>query len=131
VTVGALLVTALIAACGGARHFADIPRPPIPVDLSVYIDNTHVSVSPARVGAGPVILFVTNEAAHTRSLSIVAPGGAMLATSGAIDAGQAAQVTADPAHPGVYALSAGEGIPSATLTIGRPRANADNALLQP
>ncbi|WP_249009882.1 hypothetical protein [Conexibacter sp. DBS9H8] len=129
--VAALLAAATIAACGAARHFADIPRPPLPVDLSVYIDGTHVSVSPDRIGAGPVILFVTNQAARTRALSLTAPGGEQLATSGGIDAGQAAQVTADPTRAGVYTLRAGPGIPATELTVGRLRPNADNALLQP
>lgn len=131
VTIAALTAAATIAACGGTRHFADIPRPPLPVDLSVYIGGTHVSVSPDRIGAGPVILFVTNQAGRTRALSLNAPGGKQLATSGGIDAGQAAQVTADPTHAGVYTLRAGPGIPATTLTVGRPRPNADNALLQP
>ena len=54
-TIGMLAVGALaVSACGSTSQGATTPRPPAPVNLTVYIDNSRVSVSPTSVGAGPV-----------------------------------------------------------------------------
>ena len=130
----ALAVLALVpalAGCGGGAHFQNDPRPPTPVDLSVYIDNGRVSVSPSDVGAGPVTLYVTNQASHSQTLQIRDSAGGSLASTGAINTGQTAQISTDLQRPGTYALAVSSPIPAARLHIGRPRGNSDNALLQP
>ena len=128
--LGALCAVALAACGGGGQHFADVPRPPTPVDLSVYINNRHVAISPAKVGAGPVVLYVTNQASRTETLTI-RRAGAAVASSGPINSGQTAQVSADLRSPGSYAIATGGPVRAARLRIGKPRPNADNVLLQP
>ena len=59
--------------------FANDPRPPSPVNLSVYIDNSRVSLSPQSVGAGPVVFIVTNQADKSESLAIVHKGRTSIA----------------------------------------------------
>ena len=62
---GMLAVGTLIATgCGGGSTFANKPRPPTPINLTVYINNARVSISPASIGAGPVVFIVTNQASH-------------------------------------------------------------------
>lgn len=143
--VGMLLAIALGAgACGGGTQFANNPRPAIPVNLAVYIDDARVAVSPSTVGAGPVSFLVTNQASHTESLTIArAANGAALANTGPIDPQATAQLTVDFDLPGQYTVSAGTGaltdaqrttpspIHPATLHIGHHRASSDNGLLQP
>ncbi len=51
-----------VSACGSSATGATTPRPPAPVNLTVYIDNSRVSVSPSSVGAGPVEFIITNQA---------------------------------------------------------------------
>jgi hypothetical protein len=120
-----------VSACGGGgTQFANDPRPPVPVDLSVYIDNNHVSISPAKIGAGPVILYVTNQASGSETLAIKTSGGSSVASSGHINSGSTAQVTAN-LKTGTYDIAGGTKIPPAKLKIGKPRKNADNVLLQP
>jgi hypothetical protein len=41
VTAGAVL----IAGCGSSAHFADKSRPPTPIDLTIYVNDSRVSVS--------------------------------------------------------------------------------------
>ena len=56
-TIGMLAVSALaVSACGATSKGATTPRPPAPVNLTVYIDNSRVSVSPStrRRGARDV-----------------------------------------------------------------------------
>ena len=127
----------LLAGCGSAAHFADKPRPATPVDLTVYVSDARVSVSPASVGAGPVIFFVTNQASKTESVEIHS-GGSTVGTTGPINPQSTAQVTVD-FDSGDYTISTaapadspGTGaIHPATLHIGAPRGNANSALLQP
>lgn len=129
--LGAMAAALALAACGGGgTHFADIPRPPVPVDLSVYVDNQHVSVSPAKVGAGPVILIVTNQASGGRNVKIQNIEGTSVGTPTTINSGQTAQITAT-LKTGSYEVAAGASTPPAKLTVGTSRANADNVLLQP
>jgi len=145
-TAFALLATGALAlaGCGGGAKFANKPRPATPVDLTVYINSQRVSVSPASVGAGPVIFIVTNQASKTESLNVQRAGnsGSTLATTGPINPQETAQVTID-FRSGDYTVSTGKAgstdatlagaspIQPATLHIGRPRPSASNALLQP
>jgi hypothetical protein len=129
-----------LAGCGGSSHFADKSRPATPVNLSVYVNDHSVSVSPASVGAGPVVFLVTNTAATTELVTIKSDGGGSqtAATTGPINPGTSAQVQAD-LGTGSYVVttSAPSGqaparpIRPARLKIGPPRANSNNAVLQP
>ncbi len=133
---GALALTG----CGSGGMFANKPRPALPVNLTVYINDQRVSVSPASVGAGPVQFIVTNQASRNEALTVHSGGGA-LANTGPINPGATAQVTVD-FRSGEYTIAtdapaanpylhAGAAIHPATLHIGPARPSASNALLQP
>jgi hypothetical protein len=135
----------LLSACGGSGGgFQNRPRPPVPVNLSVYINDARVSVSPSAVGAGPVMFVVTNAARQTESVSVQsADGSRTLASTGPINPQTTAQVTVNFRLPGAYQVATGRNsgslaqqtqpgtIRAARLRIGPPRASASNALLQP
>ena len=135
----------LLSACGaGSGGFQNRPRPPIPVNLSVYVNDARVSVSPGAVGAGPVVFTVTNAGRQTQSLTVQsADGSRTLASTGPINPQTTAQVTVDFRQPGDYQVATGRNggslaqraqagaIRAAPLRIGRRRASASNALLQP
>jgi hypothetical protein len=141
-TIGMLAVSALaVSACGASSQGATTPRPAAPVNLTVYIDNSRVSVSPSTVGAGPVAFIITNQASQAESLAVLAAGsaaGQALADTGPINPQATAQVTVDFSSPGHYALSTGGGdgsggssIRAASLVVGKQRANSNSQLLQP
>ena len=141
-TIGMLAVSALaVSACGGTSNGATTPRPPAPVNLTVYIDNRRVSVSPSRVGAGPVDFIITNQASRAESLAVLPSrraAGQALANTGPINPQATAQVTVNFNSPGLYALSTsdpvGDGsssIRAAALRVGRRRPSSNNQLLQP
>jgi hypothetical protein len=144
-TIGILAVTAAsLAGCGSGSTFANLPRPATPIDLTVYISNQRVLVSPSSVGAGPVIFIVTNGSAKTQALTIQRVGGGALASTGPITPQATAQVTVNFKQPNQdYTITtspagstdASRSIPSsisaATLHIGASRPSADNVLLQP
>jgi hypothetical protein len=131
IVLGAVLAALVLSACGGGgAHFKNEPRPAVPVDLSVYIDNGHVSISPTKVGAGPVILYITNQASGTQTLAIKTRGGSSVASSGHINSGSTAQINTS-LKTGTYDIASGSKIPAAKLTISKARKNADNVLLAP
>ncbi len=145
-TFGFLTASALLlAGCGGGGStFANEPRPPTPVNLTVYINNARVSISPVSVGAGPVSFIVTNQADKTESLSVQSAGnGGQLATTGPINPQATAQVTVNFKDPGDYTVAttklastdAAQANPTpiqpATVHIGRARPSASNQLQQP
>ena len=141
-TIGMLALSALtVAGCGSTSSGATTPRPPAPVNLTVYVDNTRVSASPRSVGAGPVAFIITNQANQAESLAVLRAGrgvGQSLANTGPINPQATAQVTVNFNSPGLYALSTsdpvGDGsssIRAAALRVGRPRPSSNNQLLQP
>jgi hypothetical protein len=134
-----------LAGCGSSTKFANKPRPAIPIDLTVYINNARVSISPTKVGAGEVIFIVTNQADKSESLSVHPAGDSsrQLASTGPIQPQATAQVTVDLHEPGDYTvatspsgqsqadLATATKIQPAALHIGPPRASSSNVLLQP
>jgi hypothetical protein len=127
----------LLGGCGSAGTFANKPRPATVVNLTVYVNDHRVSVSPASAGAGPVLFIVTNQATRNESIDVQSNSGRALATTGPINPGGTAQVQVN-FQSGDYLLATSQAgstggpmIHPATLRIGRPRPSASNALLQP
>jgi hypothetical protein len=145
ITIGILGTTVLVASgCGGGKTFANQPRPPIPVNLTVYINDARISVSPNTIGAGPIVFIVTNQASHAESLQIQSGGGApALAQTGPINPQATAQVKVDNVAEGDYTVATADSggtdasqalaqpIHPAHLHIGPPRPSGRDAVLQP
>jgi hypothetical protein len=130
-TAGALAVAA--SGCGG-KDFENKPRPAVPVDLTGVIQQNRVTVSPNRVGAGPIIITISNQTkdAHTVTLE----GARVKEQVGPINPLDTATLQKTLA-PGDYEVRAGSSaavpkeIAPATLRIGRARPNSNNRLLLP
>ena len=141
------LAAVAVSACGsGGGHFVNDPRPPSPINVTVYINDQQVSISPASVGAGPVVFIVTNQASKALSMSILkgdAAAAPPVAQTGPISPQATAQVKVDLHAQTTYkvatsvkasteaATATATPIRSALLRIGRPRANASNQLMSP
>jgi hypothetical protein len=133
-----------LTACGSAGGTAaSVLRPPTPVNLTVYVNDSRVSVSPTTVGAGPVVFVVTNQASHAESLAISRAGQPhALATTAPINPQGTTQVSVN-FKPGDYtiataphgqtdaSLSRPSSIQPASIHIGHLRASSSNTLLQP
>jgi hypothetical protein len=127
-------VVALSATGCGGEDFENKPRPPVPVELTGVIQEDRVTISPSKVGAGPILITISNqtEAAHTVTL-----------------AGESIQERVGPVNPldtttiqktlkqGSYEVRAGssravaEEIAPAQLRIGKPRRDSSGELLLP
>jgi hypothetical protein len=127
---GAVLVTG----CGGGSHFKNKPRPPVPVQLTGVVTDRSVQVSPNRVGAGPVIIIVSNQtnAAHTITLE----GNGTTDTVGPLNpmgTGKLQQTLS----PGTYTVKAGsqqatsQAIAPGRVTVTKERQGSSSTLLLP
>ncbi|MGI8506222.1 MAG: hypothetical protein ACR2MK_05340 [Solirubrobacteraceae bacterium] len=134
----------VISACGstGGKSARQL-RPPTPVNLTVYVNDSHVSVSPASVGAGPVVFIVTNQATTAQALAISKSGqGSPLARTAPINPQGTTQVSVD-FRPGEYtigtasragtdaSLTQPSSIRSASIHVGHERQSSSTDLLQP
>lgn len=145
ITMLALTTVALTACGGGGGHFANLPRPPSPVNVTVYINDQRVSVSPSAVGAGPVVFIVTNQASQAESMQILQGGAsasAPVTSTGPISPQATAQIKVSLLK-GRYTVGIGAngqteasrathaGIQPAVLRIGHERPSASNQLMSP
>lgn len=132
-----------LSACGtSGSPAASRPAPPSPIVVSAYVSASQVRVSPARFGAGPVLLTVANQSPHGVVLRITR-GAHVLARTAPINPQGVTQLKVDLGR-GDYALGAvvagrrtdaQRTIPSrigaARLRVGRTRASSGGDLLQP
>jgi len=132
-----------LSACGSAGSpAASRPAPPSPIVVSAYVSASQVRVSPARFGAGPVLLTVTNQSPRSIALKITRAGHT-LARTAPINPQGVTQLKVELAR-GDYALRAGPAgrrtdaqrtlpsrISAARLRVGRSRPSSGSSLLQP
>jgi hypothetical protein len=134
-----------VAGCGSGTHFANRPRPPAPVNLTVYVNDQRVSVSPTSVGAGPILFIITNHASNAESLTVSVSGSSSqpLADTGPISPQGTAQLSVNLNTPGEYtvgvapsgsteaAAATPTGIQPALIHVGNPRPSSNSQVSQP
>ena len=116
--------------CGGGSDFQDKPRPAATVQLSGVITSSKVTVSPARIGAGPVVILVSNQTKRSHTLTL---DGANIAPVrvGPINPLDTAEIQ-QTLQPGSYTVKAGseeavaKEIAPAHLTIGKARPSSND-----
>lgn len=138
-----LLAALTLTACGGGSHFADRARPSVPVNVSVYINDQRVSVSPNSVTPGLVTLTISNQSGNAQSVAVTPAGGSGAITStGPISPQANDQVTVQlkvgqysvgiaPASSTQAAAATPTGIMSGLLTVQGQRPSSNNEVLQP
>ena len=130
VLAGALLV----AGCGGGKHFKNDARPAAPIQLTGVVRDSQVDISPKRVGAGPVILIVSNQTDAARIITLEGEG--TTDTVGPIQPLDTAKLQ-QTLKPGTYTVKAGskaatrKEIAPGTVTVGPERSSSSNELLLP
>jgi hypothetical protein len=144
-TIGILALGAVsLAGCGGGAHFANKPRPPVPSNVTVYINNARVMLSPSSVGAGPVNFIITNQASQAESISIQ-PSPLGFTGTGPINPQATTEIQVNFKSPyTTYTVTTGSpdattdasqatpsSIQSATFLVTAQRPNANSVLLQP
>jgi hypothetical protein len=140
---GRLLAFALLATaattgvgCGAGSDFKDEPRPPTPLQLSGVIRNDKVTVAPHRLGAGPVILIISNQTQQAHTVTVSGSGGSESTTVGPVNPLDTAKIQQN-LRQGDYTVKAGSSkavvrmIRPATLRVGRSRPDSSNQVMQP
>jgi hypothetical protein len=147
-TTSLLLALCAVAVygCSSSGTFANKPSPPQPVNVTVYVNDSKVSASPTKVGAGPVNFVVTNQASKSVALTILPAGSAAsqpLADTGPINPQATAQITVNLTSRGDYTVATTSGgsteasattntpIAPATIHVGGPRSGGSTQLLTP
>jgi hypothetical protein len=124
---------ALAAGCGsGGPKYTNHLRPPTPATISALIDGSQVKVSPASVGAGPLVVLISNQSDRTQRVTFEPAGraGGRKATT-SVGAQGTGHLSANP-RTGHYELSVGgRSISPATVRIGPRRKSAQDQLLRP
>ena len=123
-----------LVGCGGGSDFKNDPRPPVPLQLTGVITKQKVTISPNKVGAGPVVIKVSNQSGQSRTITI--EGNGVQESVGPInplDVGTLQKTLKE----GRYTVKAGSetatnrAIRPATLVIGKERKSASDKVLLP
>jgi hypothetical protein len=129
----AVLAAVTVAGCG-EDDFENQARAPVRVALTGVIQDDEVTVSPSKVGAGPVEITISNQTDRKRIVTL--EGESIRENGGSVQPG--ATVTLQKTlEPGSYEVKAGSEravrreIRPAILEIGRERENSNNELLLP
>ena len=136
--LSAMALAAAIAGCGSSGgSYANAARPAAPISVSIYLTDTRVAVSPAHVGAGPVLLLIANESTRSRNVTLTAPAGASSScvtadtSSGPINPQGTARVKLSLVQGTCAVGDAAGTLRPAHLVVGPERQSAQQDLLQP
>lgn len=122
-----MLGAAGVVGCG-SEDFPNEPRPAAPVELSAKIDDDEVVLAPDQTGAGIAVITISNQSSDDVELALFGPSDN---ATNEIVAGGVGTLRLELAE-GDYSIEPSvASISSASLTVGPPRASAQNDLLLP
>jgi hypothetical protein len=131
-----ILLLAGLAGCGGGEQRQNDLRPAAPVTMTAAIHKDGVQVSPASVGAGTIILVVSNQSGAPQKVTfetdeLAGKSGGRKASSPEIAPSATGRLTIE-ARQGIYSVRvADDGIRSARVSVGPPRKSSQDDLLLP
>ena len=123
----------LAVGCGD-DDFKNEPRPPVPIELTGVIQEEKVTVSPDRVGAGPILITVSNQTQDVHTLTLEGEGvRERIPPINPLDTATIQKTL----KPGSYEVRAGSSVAveqeirPAELVIGKRRKDSNDRLLLP
>jgi len=130
--LAAIVAVGLVAGCGGGDEFANDARRPAPISVGAVISSARVTVSPAHFGAGTIELIASNQTTTSQRVTLRSSGAANLEqTTGPINPGDTASLTADLAEGSYLVTARSAAIDPARIVVGAERESATDTLLQP
>lgn len=130
--LAATLLSAGVAGCG--EDFENVPREPVPVELTGVIKPERVTVSPRRIGAGPISITISNQTEEARTVKL--EGNGVSERVGPVNPQDTATIQKTVVQ-GTYEVEVAsenggtDVIRPATLRVGRPRAASNDRILLP
>jgi hypothetical protein len=133
-----LAITALVlVGCGTKERTANELRPPVPIQLNASLMPKKISISPDRIGGGPITLIVSNLTASDQRVTFGAnsPSGTsdlrIDSQSATIAPNNTASMKANLTD-GTYSLSVeDDAIPASIISVAGERPSAQNDLMLP
>jgi hypothetical protein len=126
-----ILLALAAAGCGGGAPRANVDRPAAPAMLSAAIHARSVEVSPTRIGAGEIVLVVSNQSARPQRVTFESDGPGQRASTATIPPQGTGRLTID-ARRGGYAVHVDDRtVRAAHVRVGAPRPSAQNRLQLP
>jgi hypothetical protein len=125
-----------LVACGGSERRENELRPPVPVTLTGAIHKDRIQLSPVSVGAGTVVLILSNQSTAPQTVTfetdeLGGTRGGNTASSPEIAPGSTGRVTITT-REGTYSVhTADDAIRAAEVKIGPPRESGQDQLLLP
>jgi hypothetical protein len=134
--VAGLALVSTLAGCGQPDYNRRPVRPPTPLQVTGVITSRQVDVSPSRIGAGPIVLIVSNQ--DTTSHTVILEGEQTRERVGPINPQDTATIQAN-VQQGRYTIRAGseralpraQMLEPAALLVGRERPTGEDELLRP
>ena len=123
-----------LSGCGGG-DFKNEKRPPVPFELTGVIQPDKVTVSPNKVGAGPILITIANETDEAHTVTLEGEDVKVRIPSPVNP--QDTVTIQKTLRPGTYEVRAGSAVAvpkeirPATLKVGRERSDSNNRLLLP
>jgi hypothetical protein len=126
----AVLAGLLATGCGGGGERTSSLRPPIRTNVAVEIGDQRVTVSPRKIGAGPIQILASNQSTASHALKIDGPR--LSQSVGPINPDDTATFKVQ-VNPGEYTVSADDAadVRPGKLVVGPKRPSAQNQLLLP
>jgi hypothetical protein len=131
-----LLAVLALAGCGGGQQRDNKLRPPVPITLTGAIHKNRVQISPASVGAGTIVLIVSNQSGKPQKVTfetdeLGGKTGGRQASSPVIAPSTTGRLTIK-ALQGTYSVHVTDSsIRAARVFVGPPRASGQDRLLLP
>ena len=128
------VTSSVLAGCGGNEDFKNEPRPPVTVQLTGVITEDEVSIQPNALGAGPVVLTISNQSEQSHTVTL--EGERTTQRVGPINPFDTGRIQ-ETLQPGTYTVKAGSEraattpIRPATLRIGVKRKSSSDTVLLP
>jgi hypothetical protein len=130
-TAAAVVSLVVVAGgCGGDDEARSDERPPVPINISINVDEEGITASPAEFGAGPITMLVANQSGASQTVTIDGPR--VRQSVGPINPQDTATLKVT-VEPGEYTLATDESasLREARLTVGPKRPSGQNTLLLP
>jgi hypothetical protein len=129
-TLATCAFAAVATGCGGDDEARSEERPPVPINISINLNEDGVTASPDKFGAGPITLLIANQSGASQTVTLDGPR--LRRSVGPINPNDTASVRLT-VGPGEFTVSAAEssGLREARLQVGPERPSAQNDLLLP
>lgn len=132
-TACALALSGVLAGCGQDEDHANRARPAASINVTAAIIDGRINVSPDEFGAGPIRLIVTNQTEDEQAVTIATGGSeaGITETSDTIIPSGTTALEVEVTQGDYEITTEGGGIRPASVTVGAPRASAQDQLLLP